>query len=278
MSSSRPSRVCAAPARLQEEQEEVAELAATLAELRAPRAAAAESSEDESSGAESGPDEGEEYKESDRRPPHLPWSTEHAAVRQQPFTPPHRRQSPQHHCSSALDFFHLFFPIEYLDFIVEQTNAYARLKQHVEEEDERMEGDAEERKDAPAEEWSDTSREEVQALLGCLVYMGIVSMNDTRDYRAAVTQQSFVTQRFPRHRFLALLSSLRFSDEASAEAAAADSLHKLRQLLDTLAARAQQYFYPGKHLTVDEAMVAFKGRSGMRQHIAKQKSPTGFKV
>jgi Transposase IS4 len=280
MSSSRPSRVRAAPARLQEEQEEEAELAATLAQLRAPRAAAAAaaSSEDESSGAESGPEEGEECKESDRRRPHLPWSTEHAAVRQQPFTPPHRRHSPPHHCSSALDFFHLFFPIEYLDFIAEQTNAYARLKQHVEEEDERMEGDAEERKERPAEEWSDTSREEVQALLGCLVYMGIVSMNDTRDYWEAVTQQSFVTQRFPRHRFLALLSSLRFSDEASAEAAAADPLHKLRQLLDTLAARAQQYFYPGKHLTVDEAMVAFKGRSSMRQHIAKKKSPTGFKV
>ena len=104
--------------------------------------------------------------------------------------------------------------------------------------------------------------------------MGIVCMNDTRDYWAQATAQPFITSTFTRDRFLSLLSNLRVSgDIADAE----DKLAKL-PMIDMLKAAIQKHHYPGEDETVDEAMILFKGRSDMRQHIAKKASPTGFKI
>ena len=115
----------------------------------------------------------------------------------------------------------------------------------------------------------------MKATIGCLIYMGIVCMNDTRDYWAQATAQPFITSTFTRDRFLSLLSNLRVSgDVADGE----DKLAKLRPMVDMLKAAIQKHHYPGEEQTVDEAMILFKGRSEMRQHIAKKASPTGFKV
>jgi hypothetical protein len=172
----------------------------------------------------------------------------------------------------------LFFPPSFLSDIVVFTNTYAEEQRHADDEQEGASARAGAAAAEPAQPWQATNKEEVSALLGCLIYMGIVCMNDPRCYWEATTQQPFVSSTFPRDRFFALLRHLRFNAEPDPEEEERDPLRQLRPLTDLIHAAVQKYFSPGKYQSLDEAMVAFKGRSSMRQHIAKKKSPTGFKV
>lgn len=264
MSDSRPPRVRAAPARLHDEQAAAVDYAALLSSFRNPAAFSPTPDDDNSSDdEESGPEVGEERKENDRRPPAYAWSSEHSPVQPVIFSPPRRPAHALDALDSALQFFQLFITDDFLDACVQYTNEYA-TQRHSEEQEKPLAG-----------EWTNTTCEELKAMIGCLIYMGIVCMNDTRDYWAQATAQPFVTSTFSRDRFLSLLANFRVSEDEENDE---DQLSKLRNLIDILTASIQQHHYPGAELTIDEAMILFKGRSSMRQHIAKKASPTGFKV
>jgi hypothetical protein len=185
---------------------------------------------------------------------------------------------PPRHCTTPLDFFHLLLPESFLESMVDMTNDYAARQREINKENEAASAAAAAAAKPHSSAWEATTPAELKALLGCVIYMGIVSMDATRDYWSEPTKQSFVADCFPRNRFQALLSCLRVSDPEEGEEAGDDRLSKLRQLIGTLEETMLRYFYPGPKVCTDEAMVGFKGRSIMRQHIAKKKSPTGFKV
>lgn len=272
MAAARPARVRAAPAFLHDEQASHHEVATLLAQFRNPMAEAVLTSDsDEESDADSGPEEGEERKESDRRPPAFAWTNEHTPVRPLAFSPPRRPIHPLAHTDKPIDFFRLFITDEFIEACVAYTNAYVQQRLEAAKEN----ADHSSHAGQSSQQWEETTAEEIRAVIGCLIYMGIVCMKDTRDYWAQATAQPFITSTFSRHRFLDLLSNLRVSEDESDED---DQLSKLRDMIQMLTAAIQQYHYPGEDLTVDEAMILFKGRSSMRQHIAKKASPTGFKV
>ena len=256
MSDARPLRVRAAPAVFDDEQAAAVHLAQLAAQLRNP-AAAIEVSNDSSdeSDAESGPEDSEERKDNDVRPPAFPWSTQHSPIRPLVFAPPRLRRTPPAAASSPRDFFHLFLPESYLQQIVNMTNAYAQQQRLQEQENEQPNvGDAQQRPP-----WQVTSLAEVRAILGCLIYMGIVCMDSTYDYWAEQTRQAFVADCFPRDRFVELLRALRVSEEAEE---GDERLAKLHQLIGTLESTLLQYFYPSRHVCIDEAMAAFVASCG----------------
>ena len=126
MSDKRPTRVRAAPARLEEEQAAAFELAELAAAYRNPAASVeVESSSSDESDDESEPEEEEERKASDVRPPAFPWTTEYEEVRPQAFLPPRGQRGPPRHCTAPLDFFHLLLPESFLESMVDMTNEYA---------------------------------------------------------------------------------------------------------------------------------------------------------
>jgi hypothetical protein len=267
MSSERATRVRSAPARLHEEQAAEVEWATLLSQFRNPTSTEVES---EPSDDESGPEEEEERKESDRRPPPIAWSKEHQPIQQRAFTPSRHPSHPHPHADTPIDFLLLFLTDEFLEACVTFTNEYA----------EKQRAEAAPRTRAAAassnsHEWDKATVEEIKAMFGCLIYMGVVQLNDTRDYWRQLTVQPFITSTFPRDRFLDLLSNLRVSDDEEDED---DPLIKIRSLIDVLTHSFQHEFYPSQEVCIDEVMIGFKGRSKMRQHIAKKKSPTGFKV
>lgn len=272
MSGARSSRVRAAPALFSDEQAAAVELARLSWQERNPVAfQVEESSSSNESDSDAGPEDDEERKESDHRPAAFPWRAEQQPVEQRAFAPPRLRRAPPPAADTPLDFFHLFMPHNFLQSMADLTNAYAQQKHAARKENA-----------APAaatngsqNTWTDTSVQEIEAMFGCLIYMGIVCMNATRDYWAEMTRQPFVADCFPRNRFMELLRCLRVSDEEPGED---NRLTKLQQLINTLENTLLRYFYPGQHVCVDEAMVAFQGRSRMVQFIAKKASPTGFKV
>ena len=268
MSALRPQRARGAPAYFADEQAAAAELARLSWQERNPAAfAEAESSDSDDSDIEEGPEEDEERKAGDERPAVFPWRTEWTAIEQLAFVPPRALRTRSPAGDSPLDFFHLFLPNSYLESMTDLTNEYAEAA--------RAGGEENAAAAAAPRQWQAASAEEMKALLGCIIYMGIVNINATRDYWAELTRQSFVADCFPRERFLVLLRCLRVGDEAPG---ADERLRKLQQLISTLEGTLLRYFYPGQHVCVDEVMVGFKGRNQMVQYIANKASPTGFKV
>ena len=197
------------------------------------------------------------------------------------FEAPRLPRAPPAAATSALDFFSLFFTADFLQHIVTLTNEYARERFAVPPRGVDEEAD-DEAADRAATTWVDTSAEEVKALLGCLIYMSLVQMDGiatvTVDFWAAATQQPFVTAAFSRTRFFALLRNLRVNAPEDPDAEGEDRLAKLRQMLNMIEGNMLRYFYPKRDLSVDEAMILFKGRNAMRQHIERKACPTGFKV
>ena len=185
MNRQRPTRVRAAPARLHEEQASQHEVAALLAQFRNPvTPAVVSSNSDEESDTDSGPEEGEERKQGDRRPSARPWRKEHTPIRPLAFCPPRRPAHRFDRCETPLDFFRLLITDEFIDACVSYTNTFAQQRI-----DAAPEPAAAASHSAP---WTETTAEEIKALLGCLIYMGIVCMNDTRDYWAQATAQPFI--------------------------------------------------------------------------------------
>ena len=253
MSGARSTRVRAAPALFSDEQAAAVELARLSWQERNPAAfQMEESSSSEESDDESGPEEEEERKDSDHRPVAVPWRTERQPVAPRAFAPPRLRRAPPPTADTPLDFFHLFMPHDFIQSMADLTNAFAEQQHAAEKENAAPAAAA----NSSSETWTETSVQEIEAMLGCLIYMGIVCMNATHDYWAELTRQPFVADCFPRDRFMELLRCLRVSD---GEPGDDERLTKLQQLISTLEDTLLFYFYPDQHVCVDEAMVAFQG-------------------
>jgi hypothetical protein len=118
---------------------------------------------------------------------------------------------------------------------------------------------------------------EVLAFVGCIIAMGMMELTNTRDYWSEDLGLPFVIETFSRNRFLQLLRYFHLADSHDVNADS-DRIHKVRPLNDLILTQFRSLHYPSQHLTVDEAMVAFKGRSVLKQHIPSKTSDTGFKV
>ena len=274
MSVTRPARVRAAPARLYEEQESMFALATASA---AEASARSFLYQDEDGGDENDEESEEEEEKGDDLKANIEtreWSTNYSG------TPPHpfRRSQPSlpipDACTTPLDFFHLFCTETFVEHVVRFTNAYGEERAVDDEAPRATRATA----TAAADSWQDTNVREIKALFGCLIYMGIVCLTDVHDYWARDTLQSFVADTFTRDRFLTLLRRLRFNTRSYAEAADRDPLHPFALLTQQILRANLLYFTPGRWVVVDEAMVGFKGRSYMIQHIATKAEDTGFKV
>ena len=274
MSRQHPPRIRSVPARFDDEQASAFILAQIASAERNPTTMSMdESTSEEETGDESGPEEGEERKESDRRPPGIEWSTQYTPVQPLAFSPPRRPAHSHDQCNTPIEFLQLFITNQFIDACVDYTNSYA--EQRYADDSPRLSSSS---NSNPSHQWQSTTGEEIKAMLGCLIYMGIVQLNDTRDYWSGITAQSFVSSTFTRDRFLELITNFRVSGEIEVADGEGDKLIKIRQLIDVMISAFTRNFYPGEEVSIDEVMILFKGRSSMRQHIAKKKSPTGFKV
>jgi len=219
------------------------------------------------------------YAKWEEREERFGWSRERADITIHSF---HRPSSPPlltseiDECKSPLDFFHVILHPSFFEHIAEQINTYAEQREEAAKENqpEDLNRPAQHRK-----RWQATNSSEVLAFVGCVVFMGIVVTHDTKDYWSTTIGCPFVFNTFPRLRFFQLLRSFHLADNLDPDFhAQSDPLRKIRPLLDTVLMRSQRAYYPGRHLTVDEAMVGFKGRSPMRQHIKRKSKDTGFKI
>jgi hypothetical protein len=230
-----------------------------LLDMRRAEAASLDSDEEDVSEGEPSPppvtsEEEEEEKEQD---PALEWTAEYHAVNAPAFVEPTGPQHAARHAESALQFLQLFLTPGLMQQIADWTNAYAQQR--------------------GAERGWRTTPAELYAFLGVHIYMGVSRLPQWHMYWSELYQQPFVASVFPRWRFEQLL---RYFHVAPPDAVHApdDVLARVRQLMQSLQHSFAHHYLPSRDLVLDEAMVAYKGRSSIKQYIPSKPHRWGYKV
>ena len=125
--------------------------------------------------------------------------------------------------------------------------------------------------------WRPTTAAELYAFLGAHLFMGIDRLPRTELYWSATFGHPLITSLFSRDRFKQLLRFFRVvaPDEAAAER---NPLPHVRALAAKLNASFAAHAAPSQRLTLDEAMVAYKGRSPIKQYIPSKPHKWGYKI
>ena len=165
--------------------------------------------------------------------------------------------------AAPTDFFTQVYPPQLIDLIVEQTNVYAEQR--------------------GVTGWVDTTAREIEAFLGFVMATSVHSvprLNNiwSSDWILGVPALAAI---FPRYRFWQLWANLHLADNTLAPSRTEpsfDRLYKLQPLLNILGDAFEAAHEPSQQLSVDEAMVRYKGRSSLKQYMPKKPVKRGFKI
>ena len=160
---------------------------------------------------------------------------------------------------STLNFFNLMFKDSNFDRIAEETNRYARQ--------------AMETKPDPA--WRETDAKEVEAFFTLNILFGIYW---SKNQLLGVPE---VQKIFPRNRFAKISQYLHLNNkrrELPRGHANHDKLFKVQPILDSIVEAVKSEYRPSKNVSIDEAMIPFKGRLSLKQYISLKPVKRGIKV
>ncbi|XP_028394533.1 piggyBac transposable element-derived protein 3-like [Dendronephthya gigantea] len=158
---------------------------------------------------------------------------------------------------SSLEFFRQFVTKEMLQNMCEQTNVYSVEKSGISIE---------------------TSVDELEKIIGMYFLMGLVQLPSVRSYWENATRYPCVADEMGRTRFQKLLTLLHFvNNNQVTDEEKKDKLWKLRPWLDKLRTNFLTVT-PSEHQSVDEMMVAFKGKYGPRVYMPKKPTKWGYKL
>ena len=169
--------------------------------------------------------------------------------------------------SSVLETFQLFFSVALVREIVEQTNRYAS---HV------IEGGN--------SKWTDVTESDIWAFLGFMILMGINRLPGLRHYwnTSPIFRYAPVADRITRDRFTEIMRYIHFVDNTTLVTDRTnpnyDRLGKIRPVIEQIQQACLKCYHGSQNQSIDEAMIAFKGRSAMKQYMPKKPTKRGFKV
>ncbi|XP_063222023.1 piggyBac transposable element-derived protein 4-like isoform X2 [Bacillus rossius redtenbacheri] len=157
--------------------------------------------------------------------------------------------------------FFLFFNLQIAQLIVEQTTLYASQKGQV----------------------LNISVAELNAFIGISIIMGFNKLPSLRLYWSS--NPNFTNDRISKimtlKRFLFILRMLHLNDNTKMPERSSlnfDKLFKVRPILNHFNAVFRQVFSPSRFLSIDESMIAFKGRSSFKQYLPLKPIKRGFKI
>ena len=173
---------------------------------------------------------------------------------------------PSHVASTPYRVFSLFFTDEILHKLAEYTNEYAA--EYASKEDKPF-----------ARKWYPTSSQELRAYIATYIYMGIHSQSQVPDYWNRDSNKGplhpLVYDHIALCRWQQIDRFLRISRPTSASPTVFD---KLEELSEHLRYAFKQYWSIGTHLTVDESIQRFQGRSAATVNIPSKPVPEGYKI
>jgi len=170
--------------------------------------------------------------------------------------------------SSPIDFFNLFLTEEVISLMVNESNRYA---------DQFLEKSALKRK-ARAHNWRPTKAPEMKRFLGLVFLMGCIKKPRIEDYWS--TDPTIATPIFnrtmQRDRFELILKFWHYCNNE--ELPDDDRQFKLRHIIDMLISRFQAVYTLERDISIDEAMVLWRGRLTFRQFIPGRCHKYGVKL
>jgi len=195
------------------------------------------------------------------------WSRDPTPLNVQPFTAIYGPVTNIPAEGNADDVFSLLFGQELFELIVREINRYA--EQCI--------------ASKPDPKWQETTVQEMKAFFGLHVIFGIHQLPSTRLYwsKDPFLGVESVQKVMLRNRFDKIKQYLHLSDKTNAVPRGMDGhdkLYKTRPVLDHVLQRCQQEYNPGKNISVDEAMVKFKGRLGIKQYMPMKPVKRGIKI
>ena len=125
-----------------------------------------------------------------------------------------------------------------------------------------------------------TERLEIFALLGILVITAKLddALISTKDMWSAETGCALYQLAMSEARFIWLIRCLRFDDRATRDIRLKDDkFAAVREIWDLFIARCGQHYEPHDNLTVDEQLLAFRGRCPFRMYIPNKPAKYGVK-
>ena len=171
---------------------------------------------------------------------------------------------------SVLSLFQMFFTPALVATIVEQTNVYARL----------ILGDA--------RPWRKVSDSDIWAFFGFCILMGINHLPALHHYWSSdpIFHYAPVADCISRDRFLAIWRFMHFTHASPppTPSTPSPSTHQCSPARSSLQGPSRDHscvgchYRPNREQAVDEALVAFKGRSSMKQYLPMKPVKRGFKI
>lgn len=176
------------------------------------------------------------------------------------FTGPSELTKDISELSTPLQYFKFLFPRSLISLIADQSNLFALQKD--------------------VSQPLCTTAEEIETFIGTCMWMSIIQMRNTRWYWSAATRASQVADNFPVARFEKLKHNIHFIDNSTLgpkDDPGRDRLAKVRPLINTINERLSLVPLE-EHLSIDEQIIPFKGRSSLKQYCPMKPKKWGYKV
>lgn len=166
------------------------------------------------------------------------------------------------------DFFYLFFDDDFFALLASETNKYSA---HVQKKNNKVD-----------KAWKDVTVDEMKNYIGIVIYMGIVKLPTIKMYFNSdfvVCPDVKNTMSFKRYQ--KITQYLHLSDDTNQtvdpKSDDYDILFKVRPCLEIIKL-FKKYYNPGCELSVDEAMIAFRGRLIFKQYMSSKPTKWGIKA
>ena len=160
--------------------------------------------------------------------------------------------------STASEIFSHFFSFDLLHHIVAETNRFA--------------GECLTNKDmgphSRSNSWTDVTEGDIRAFLAIFLLMGLVKLPSYADYWTTdnILEMPGLRSIMRRNKFQLILEYFHLNDNANclpSDSPAYDRLYKIRPLLTHFSTTWKTAYHPNCQVSVDESVVAFKGRTNM---------------
>ena len=167
--------------------------------------------------------------------------------------------------------FNLFVSNEILDIIVRETNREAR----------RWHEAWNTNHPDNIKEWKAVTLQELKALIDILMYAGATRdrLEPMKELWSQKTGRPLFAATMSFNRYKSLMRFLRFDNKRTREnRRATDKLAAFRDVWQMFIANLPKYYLPGVDITVDEQLVAFRGRCAFRQYMPSKPAKYGLKI
>lgn len=125
--------------------------------------------------------------------------------------------------------------------------------------------------------WKDLTAPEFLKFVGLTLHTGTIRLNRVQDYwkKDSLFNLPLFRQVMPRDRYMNIMRCLYSRNPNHPETS---SLDKVKYIVDHFNNTMQQIYYPEKELSLDEAMVLWRGRLYFRQYIKGKRHKYGVKL